>query len=201
MSTKNIYFRPKARHIFTIWRDLIKDNFSALIELVKNSYDADASKVVITFEKIENDKIKIIISDDWSGMSEETIRSVRFVPSTDIKKANKTSQSWRVYQWKKGIWRYAAATLWDQFKLATIKDGVLSEVEMSWNIFNSDKFLDEIPLVITTKKTSEKNWTTIEIIWDKNELLFWEGNTKKWEKLFSDFDGSDNFQMMLMPQK
>ena len=196
MSTKNIYFRPKARHIFTIWRDLIKDNFSALIELVKNSYDADASKVVITFEKIENDKIKIIISDDWSGMSEETIRSVRFVPSTDIKKANKTSQSWRVYQWKKGIWRYAAATLWDQFKLATIKDGVLSEVEMSWNIFNSDKFLDEIPLVITTKKTSEKNWTTIEIIWDKNELLFWEGNTKKWEKLFSDFDGSDNFQKL-----
>ena len=101
MSTKNIYFRPKARHIFTIWRDLIKDNFSALIELVKNSYDADASEVVITFEKIENDKIKIIISDDWSGMSEETIRSVRFVPSTDIKKENKTSQSWRVYQWKK----------------------------------------------------------------------------------------------------
>ena len=197
MSTKNIYFRPKARHIFTIWRDLIKDNFSALIELVKNSYDADASKVVISFERIENDQIKIIISDDWCGMSEETIRSVRFVPSTDIKKAIKTSESWRIYQWKKGIWRYAAATLWDQFKLLTIKDGVLSEVEISWDIFNNDKFLDEIPLVITTKKTSEKNWTTIEIIGNRNELLFWMGgNPKQWEMLFSDFEVSDNFQKL-----
>ncbi len=67
------YFRPKARHIFTIWKDLIKDDFSALIELVKNSYDADATQVSIDFEELE-DGLKIKIVDDWHGMSEDDIR-------------------------------------------------------------------------------------------------------------------------------
>ena len=48
--------RPAGRHILTIGRDLIKDNQAAIIELVKNAYDADATKVDIFFD-ISQDKI------------------------------------------------------------------------------------------------------------------------------------------------
>lgn len=39
--------RPAARLIHTIGRDLIGDSYAALVELVKNSYDAEASKVIL----------------------------------------------------------------------------------------------------------------------------------------------------------
>jgi len=42
--------RPAARLIHTIGSDLIGDSYAALVELVKNSYDADASFVNIIFE-------------------------------------------------------------------------------------------------------------------------------------------------------
>ena len=37
--------RPAGRHILTIGRDLIQDPYAAVIELVKNAYDADSPDV------------------------------------------------------------------------------------------------------------------------------------------------------------
>jgi len=42
--------RPAARLIHTIGSDLIGDSYAALVELVKNSYDADATSVDIVFK-------------------------------------------------------------------------------------------------------------------------------------------------------
>ena len=197
MSTNSIYFRPKARHIFSIWKDLIKDNFSALIELVKNSYDADASKVIITFEKYWENQIKITISDDWHWMSEEIIKSVWFVPSTNSKRISERSPKWRIFQWQKWIWRYAAAALWNNLTLTTVKDWTKSEVKIEWNKFDDDnKFLDEVPFSIITERTSEKNWTTIEIIWDSADLNFWLGSSSNNSDTLFWFEWSDNIQKL-----
>ena len=40
--------RPSGRHLLTIGSDLIKDDYTAIIELVKNAYDADAENVTIS---------------------------------------------------------------------------------------------------------------------------------------------------------
>ena len=55
-------FRPKARLIATIGSEIIKDKYAAIIELVKNAYDADANKVIIDFE-ICQQNLRIIIED------------------------------------------------------------------------------------------------------------------------------------------
>ena len=52
-----------------IGSDLISDDFIAVFELVKNAYDAHASKVEITFENIYSDNAKIIIKDNGKGMN------------------------------------------------------------------------------------------------------------------------------------
>lgn len=181
MSDKLNYFRPKARHIFTIWKDLIKDDFSALIELIKNAYDADAKKVDICFEKLNDNKIKIIIKDDWHGMTEDIIRNKWLVPSTDNKKNDKISPWWRIFQWQKWIWRYATSVLWDELILQTIQDWVNTTISIDWNNFNVDKFLDEIQLNITSSKTIEENGTHIEVIWNEEKLDLWldENRQKK----------------------
>lgn len=183
------YFRPKARHIFTIWRDLIKDDFSALVELVKNSYDADASEVKVEFiEYIKSNEIEIKISDDWHGMSEEDIRTKWLIPSTDNKVWYKKSPKWRIFQWQKWIWRYAASVLGHDLEIKTTKDWLETTININWDNFsNSKKFLDEIHLDIKTKKTNKSNWTTISIFWDDEKLKIWK-NTRKQEKLEIEFE-------------
>ena len=50
MNTDTTYkIRPAGRHILTIGRDLIRDNYAAVVELVKNAYDADSPNVDIKF--------------------------------------------------------------------------------------------------------------------------------------------------------
>ena len=51
---KNSYkIRPAGRHLLTIGRDLIQDNYAAIVELVKNAYDADSECVEIHFKATE----------------------------------------------------------------------------------------------------------------------------------------------------
>lgn len=54
-----------------IGRDLITDDFIAIYELVKNSYDAYADYVKISFTKNE-----IIISDNGKGMSKDDLEKM-----------------------------------------------------------------------------------------------------------------------------
>ena len=94
MAHLNTHFvRPAGRHILTIGRDLIKDRYAAIIELVKNAYDADSPDVSITFKKSEEHKrrYKIIIMDNGHGMSRDTVINKWLVPSTDFKLKRKTT--------------------------------------------------------------------------------------------------------------
>ena len=52
-----------------VGRDLINDDFIAVFELVKNSYDAHASEVIITFDNINTSTPKITIKDNGKGMN------------------------------------------------------------------------------------------------------------------------------------
>ena len=52
-------FKSAGRHLLTIGRDLIKDAYGAIVELVKNAYDADASSVTIDISVEDSEKIKL----------------------------------------------------------------------------------------------------------------------------------------------
>src|SRR3546814_817309 len=72
---QKIQFRPRARIIRTIGDQLISGPEAAVIELVKNSYDADASYVVIKFQPplVEGDG-RIVVKDDGHGMTVDDIQ-------------------------------------------------------------------------------------------------------------------------------
>ena len=72
MSSELHNIRPAGRHIFAIGRDLIQSPFAAVIELVKNAYDADADVVIIEFSAdVESNKFEVKISDNGHGMTKE----------------------------------------------------------------------------------------------------------------------------------
>ncbi|WP_127148255.1 sensor histidine kinase [Veillonella sp. VA139] len=164
------YFEPTGRLIMSIGKDLIKDLPAALVELVKNSYDADASYVKITYLKNKNE-LKIVVEDDGHGMSQDTVLNAWMVPSTDYKLKKKKSPKGRVYQGRKGLGRYAVSLLGNKLELITIKDGLKTMAYFDWNEFNSEKKLSEIPIIITTSETADDSGTTLIITNEYGNVL------------------------------
>jgi sensor histidine kinase regulating citrate/malate metabolism len=72
-----------------IGRDLITDRVTALFELVKNCYDANAQNVNVIFENVGAGKKQAVIrvEDDGYGMSFEDIRDKWMVIGTSSKRA------------------------------------------------------------------------------------------------------------------
>lgn len=143
-------FRPSARLISTIGEDIIKDIHAAVVELVKNAYDADARNVEIIFDCIEKENLFILIKDDGHGMTEDVVINKWLVPSTSDKYIRKTSPNGRIMQGRKGIGRFAAAILGEKLNIETISDEKNTRISINWNDFTDNKFLDEITLDIET---------------------------------------------------
>ena len=81
-----VKFKPRARLLLQLGDQLIKNESIALVELVKNSYDADANRVDVYMENVD-DPIKgvIIIEDDGYGMDADTVENVWMEPGSDFK--------------------------------------------------------------------------------------------------------------------
>ena len=154
--------KPSARLQRYLGRDLIADPNLAIIEFVKNSYDAGAETVVVDFKLMESpDSIRI--SDDGIGMDEAAFRSNWLRPgysekSTDFKGSPTTSTanasaaqraSARAPSGEKGLGRLAAGRLGDVMEVWTrVKptDRWL-HVKFDWATFDDmTRSMDEVPI-------------------------------------------------------
>lgn len=70
---------------------MVTDQIAAIFELVKNSYDADAEEVYISFEGLDSDEPRLIIQDNGTGMSLVDIERKWMVIGTDSKKSKQYS--------------------------------------------------------------------------------------------------------------
>ncbi|MEW5870797.1 MAG: sensor histidine kinase [Chloroflexota bacterium] len=177
MSNDDVYhIRPAGRHILTIGSDLIQDQYAAVVELVKNAYDADSPDVEIVFKVSPNsDNFWITIADRGHGMSRDTVINKWLVPSTDDKLNRKVSPNGRVMQGRKGIGRYAASLLGDNLFLKTVtEEGEKTEAIIEWNDFIEAKFLDDVEVLVTTEPSSEPSGTTLIISGKKEHLMEWD---------------------------
>lgn len=205
-------FQAYARLISILGDQLISDKWVGVIELVKNSYDADAEKVWVRFLNFESPTEKnpatIEIEDNGEGMTLDTILNVWMKPATPNKlnkkksKERRFTKKGRVMQGDKGVGRFAIYKLGDFVELFS-KTKKSDEIKLTLNFHeyaddefkesnHEDKFLHEIlnkwevndrPLKITNK---EKQGTLIRIIDVRNEWKY-----KDLEKLSKAF-----FRMM-----
>ena len=122
MTTTGVHkIRPAGRHILTIGRDLIQNAHAAVLELVKNAYDADSPDVDIRF-RISRDRKSHYISiiDHGHGMTRDDVINKWLVPSTSDKLIRRNSPSGRVMQGRKGMGLYAASVLGRDLLLETV---------------------------------------------------------------------------------
>ncbi len=148
-------------------------------------------------------QLKIIVEDDGHGMDLKTIHSKWLVPSTDNKQKNSTSKSGkRKVQGKKGIGRYAASILGNDFLMETTskETNIKCIVVIDWREFENEKyeFLDEVPILVEAFQ-SESKGTKIEIItydiWSNSEVEILIHNLKKLIPS-KDSDSEDKFEII-----
>ena len=162
---KTYRIRPSARLISTIGRDLVKDKFAAVVELVKNSYDADSSttEVCFTYDH-ESKSLTITITDRGHGMDLDTVVNKWLVPATSDKLDRKISAGGRALQGRKGIGRFAAAALGQSIFLNTKAAGS-KEISLLLDLdaFSNDKLLEDVPIIIDQEDSNRSPGTFIEI--------------------------------------
>ena len=80
-------FRPKAQILLQLGEQLIKSESIAILELIKNSYDADATSVMVTMNDVDDrEKGTIEIVDNGTGMDLYTVQNIWMEPGNTHKK-------------------------------------------------------------------------------------------------------------------
>lgn len=152
---KAAIFKPRARLLLQLGDQLIRNESVALLELIKNSYDADAKFVTILMENIDKaENANIIIEDDGYGMNSDIVENVWMEPGSEFKtkqfeNLELTPKYKRLPIGEKGIGRFGVHKLGNKIEMVTKKEGHNEVyVTIDWELFNSNKYLDEIPIKI-----------------------------------------------------
>lgn len=205
---KKGWFKVSSEIKNILGRDLITDSNIAVLELVKNSYDAYAKRVTITFD---NDSL--IISDDGKGMTENDIINKWLLLAYSAKKDNTEDSDYRnkikrKYAGAKGIGRLSCDRLGSQLILTTksVNDSHVIEMTIDWHEYelNPQLEFDRIPVSYQTldytDKISTATGTVLQITglhdsWTTEDIL---SLRKSLEKLINPFNGADDFEIMFI---
>ena len=134
-----------------------------MIELVKNSFDADSPVANITIlpRGPEAPGGTILVSDEGHGMSKAEIIGRWSNPRQTTSCNGERAPGGRPMLGEKGIGRFAAARLGRFTKLeSTHSSGdscSLVTVDIDWNWFTAEKYLDEIDIPVEETKLSPKS--------------------------------------------
>ena len=118
-----LYFGVEARHLRQLGRELVANRTTAVAELVKNSYDADATRVQLVFRDPRRGGVLEVV-DDGTGMTLQAVEGRWMRLSTDAKERRPTSPKYqRVRAGSKGIGRFATESLGEKLVLSTTVEG------------------------------------------------------------------------------
>ncbi|VWA43615.1 sensor histidine kinase [Bacillus altitudinis] len=188
-----------------IGKDLVTDQYTAVFELVKNAYDADAQEVKLRFENLKSKgNGRLIIEDDGLGMDLNDIKNKWMVIGTESKKNVLFSEKYRrPLNGEKGIGRFSVDRLGSNLKLGSIKEKTNFKIQMefSWRKFEEEfGDLDDIKIPYLISTNSLKNSGVILEInnlrddWDKDSIEKLITNLRQFK---SPFSINDNFNIIL----
>ena len=167
--SRPIPIRPYARLLTMLSEQLISNERIALVELIKNCYDADSPWVKVSFDGVTATNAKtaqsIVIEDAGCGMTQDVVVDHWMNPATPEKKLKKDAgqgqtPSGRMLQGEKGIGRFAIFKLAKKVTVVTrakqSKDEIVIEYDFSayGDEFENqeDLFLDALRVKVTVRE-------------------------------------------------
>ncbi len=138
-------FRVSAHLQKLIGEELITNEQVALLELVKNSYDSGAKRVIVSINPRER---SIRIEDNGAGMTLDEFQK-RFMFAAYSERPKEATTATRIPTGEKGIGRFAVDKLGSQLTVLTrtkAQQNVL-KVEFDWTKFQArEKLFTDIPI-------------------------------------------------------
>lgn len=142
-----IPFKIHPRVFSALGAGLVTNDVVAVIELVKNSYDAYCRNVTIKFDVDDRNGPFIEIEDDGQGMSRDIIEDVWCMVATPFKEVNKYSKlgkGRRRVAGEKGLGRLSIAKLGDQLEMLTqASNSPCFEVSVNWGALSNNSNIQE----------------------------------------------------------
>ena len=139
-----------------IGRENVSKLDGAILELVKNTYDADASICLLYYEK-ETDTL--YIADNGTGMTKEIILKHWMTIGSSSKKISFKTQKGRIQTGAKGIGRFALDRIADNCNLLTISKEEHLLWKVDWNAFSFGQKITDI-----TADLDESELTFIDFV-------------------------------------
>lgn len=203
-------FKVSAELKNILGRDLITSDNIAILELVKNSYDAHATKVEITF-----DEDKIIIADNGKGMTLDELKNKWLFVGYSAKRDGTEDNTYRnkfkrSYAGAKGIGRISCDRLARYVTLMTKSEEseTAETLIVDWESFEQKQTVEFD--TVSVKHTSSfqgylfpescnhgtiLTFTTLHSEWGKNEILELR---KSLEKMINPFSGTDEYKIEII---
>lgn len=166
----NIQIHPRAFAAFG--EDLVTNDVVAIIELVKNSYDAYAFEVEIEFGEEKNGEKYISISDNGLGMNKETIVNAWATIATPYKKKKPIVErrvdgilKKRIVSGNKGLGRFSAARLGTEMTMITKSEhDVPLKAYFNWELFDDVENISECCMNLEVLNAKDFKTTGTKII-------------------------------------
>jgi len=181
-----------------IGKDLINNDNIAILELVKNSFDAQAKNVDIIFENIQTDNLansRLIIVDDGIGMSFSDIKT-KWLNIAYSEKKKEHTKNGRMMAGAKGVGRFSCDRLGEQLKLYTrTKGDNILLLKINWNAFEveNEQELEIQQIDLTCRIITDAeffhaferkmlNGTLLEITHLRSAWSQWSSRKKEWSR-------------------
>lgn len=183
------HFDISAAVVRQLGDELVSDEVTAILELVKNAFDADASFARVVIEtrhgpgdesQFKNATSFISIEDDGEGMSRDDVERGWLTISLSSKRAMKArgdkTRKGRTPLGDKGLGRLSTQRLGDHLDLITEReqDEHALRVSFSWSDFKDNVHLSSVPVSIEEQKRTRAKGTKL-IIAGLRDLHVWKG--------------------------
>lgn len=204
---EQVPFRIHPRVFAALGADLVTSDVVAVIELVKNSYDAFAENCWVRFSTDAKGSLYLEIEDDGQGMDRDTIEDVWAVVATPNKLLNpkaKAGRKTRRVVGEKGLGRLSVARLGTHLEMITQSpDDTCWEVRVDWTTLSKEEELDDCFVSVREfpddEVPFESSGTRLRVFglgtdWDETNIADLEDNLAR---LMSPFATVGDFAVML----
>jgi signal transduction histidine kinase len=205
-STK--HFSIDASVVFQLGENLITDYTQAILELVKNSYDADATFCRVSIDTQINTPFgqgSIVVQDDGTGMDNEAIErgwlTISASPKRKFKAQGRTTKLGRTPLGDKGLGRLGSQRLGTNLEILTSTGSQIQRrVNINWNLFKTAEQLDKVDVDYEEKSSDRQHGTTLTIS-GLNDIEFWKRSRDEvrngLSRLISPYEAARDFEIYL----
>lgn len=205
--SEKVPLRVHPRVFAALGADLVTNDIVAVIELVKNSYDAFAQNVQIAFKQGSDAAVHLEIVDDGVGMTRDIVENSWCTVATPHKAAHpftKKGKRRRRVVGNKGLGRLSAARLGNRLTMLTQSPGAPCwEVNVDWQEIATGDDIARSAVTLTERKEGSpftESGTMLRIHdlreqWDEDRIQELAENLSR---LISPFAEQDEFNITLL---